>query len=438
MSVQPSMVELIDRKRQSKTLTADEIKYVVDACTRGDVPDYQMAALLMAIVCRGMTAHETAHLTLAMAASGSTLDLRDVAPVIVDKHSTGGVGDKTTLVVAPLVAACGVHVGKMTGRGLGHTGGTVDKLESITGFSAALDANQFKAVLRRHRLVLAGQSADLAPADGVIYALRDATATTHSIPLIASSIMSKKLAAGATTILLDVKVGRGAFMETETEGRELAEIMVHIGQQAGRTVQAVLSAMDQPLGRAIGNALEVAEAVATLRGDGPADLTAISRHEASLLLTMAGAAASVEEGEHQVDKVVRSGAALATLATVVAAQGGNAHQIDDPSHLPRAPIIHTVASAKSGVIAGIDALALGQLAMRMGAGRQRKGEAIDHSVGLVLHAKVGERVEASAPLATIHANSRTALATFEHDVRAAYTWSDHPVPPPPLLLGHID
>jgi pyrimidine-nucleoside phosphorylase len=399
------VTEIIDRKRRGEALEPAAIEAVVAGFTRGAVPDYQMAALLMAIVLRGMSDTETVTLTQAMARSGAMLDLSDIAPIVADKHSTGGVGDKTTLVVAPLVAACGVHVGKMTGRSLGHTGGTVDKLESISGFTAMLDAERFKALLRAHRLVLAGQSADLAPADGLIYALRDATATVQSIPLIASSIMSKKLAAGATAILLDVKVGRGAFMETLAEARQLADLMVAIGQQAGRRTQAVLSAMDQPLGRAIGNALEVAEAVATLRGEGPPDFEALCRHEAGLLLALAGAAADAAAGERQAAAALRSGAALERLATVVAAQGGDARQIESLARLPAAPVVREVASPRSGWIAGLDALALGRLVVRLGGGRQRKGEAIDHRVGLMLRAKVGDRLVAGDPLATVHPSS---------------------------------
>jgi pyrimidine-nucleoside phosphorylase len=369
-----------------------------------------------------------------MARSGAMLDLSDIAPIIADKHSTGGVGDKTTLVVAPLVAACGVHVGKMTGRGLGHTGGTVDKLESISGFTATLDAERFKALLRAHRLVLAGQSADLAPADGLIYALRDATATVQSIPLIASSIMSKKLAAGATAILLDVKVGRGAFMETVAEARRLANLMVTIGRQAGRRTQAVLSAMDQPLGRAIGNALEVAEAVATLRGEGPPDFEALCRHEAGLLLALAGAVADPAEGERQAAAALRGGAALERLATVVAAQGGDARQIETPARLPAAPVAREVVSPRSGWIAWLNALVLGRLVVRLGGGRQRKGDAIDHRVGLVVRAKVGDHLAAGDPLATVHAAAEADATAAAAELLAAITWSDQAVPIPPLIL----
>ena len=431
------MVELIDRKRRGEALSRMEIEWVVTQFTEGMLPDYQMAALLMAIVLRGMSAHEITDLTLAMARSGAVLDLSDVAPMVVDKHSTGGVGDKTTLVVAPIVAAAGVHVGKMTGRGLGHTGGTVDKLESIDGFTAALVADRFKAVLRAHRLVLAGQSAEFAPADGLIYALRDATATVQSIPLIASSIMSKKLAAGATAILLDVKVGRGAFMHYLDDAQALAEQMVAIGTAAGRRTEAVLSAMDQPLGRAVGNALEVAEAVATLRGEGPADFAAFCRYAAGELLVMAGAAGDQAEGERQAEAVVRSGAALATLAAVVEAQGGDRRQVEEPARLPAAPARRVVPAPADGFVAAIDALAIGRLGVRLGGGRARKGDLIDHRVGLVLQAKVGDRVAAGQPLATVHAANEAAAAAALPAVQHAFTLSEAVVPPPPLLLGRV-
>jgi pyrimidine-nucleoside phosphorylase len=431
------MVDVIDRKRRGEALTEAEIGAVVADFTAGRTPDYQMAALLMAILLRGMTAEETTALTLAMARSGALLDLSDVAEIVADKHSTGGVGDKTTLIVAPIVAARGVYVGKMSGRGLAHTGGTIDKLESIAGFEATLPAERFRELLRRHRLVLAGQSAELAPADGLIYALRDATATVQSIPLIASSIMSKKLAAGATAILLDVKVGRGAFMTTLPEARELAELMVAIGRGAGRRTRAVLSAMDQPLGRAVGNALEVAEAVATLRGDGPADLAALCRHEAGALLALAGAAPDAAEGERLADAAVRDGSALATFAACVAAQGGEARQVERPDRLPAAPVVVEVASPRAGWLAGIDALQIGQLAMRLGGGRQRKGDPIDHRVGLSLRAKVGERLAAGEPLVAVHAARAADVDAIRADLLAAYAWSDAPVAAPPLLLGEV-
>jgi pyrimidine-nucleoside phosphorylase len=313
----------------------------------------------------------------------------------------------------------------------------VDKLESITGFSAALDADRFRAILRHHRLVLAAQSADLAPADGLLYALRDATATVQSLPLIASSVMSKKLAGGATHILLDVKVGRGAFMPTAADGRELARLMLDIGRQAGRHVEAVLSGMEQPLGQAVGNALEVAEAVATLQGLGPADLTDLCLHEAAALLVMAGAARDVAEAKRLARATIQSGAALDTLAGVVEAQGGDPGQVRAPQRLPRAPAIETIPATTTGAVSHLDALVIGQIAMRLGAGRRQKGDAIDHRIGLVLHAKVGSTVVADAPLVTVHAATPAAIDAVRHDLLTAYQWSDRPVTPPPLLLDHL-
>jgi pyrimidine-nucleoside phosphorylase len=429
------MVDSIDRKRRGEALDRDEIEAIVASFTSGQTPDYQMAALLMAIVLRGMTDAETAALTQAMARSGDLLDLTDVAPVIADKHSSGGVGDKATLIVAPIVAACGVHVGKMSGRGLAHTGGTIDKLESIDGFTASLTADQFRTVLAAHWLVLAGQSASLAPADGLIYALRDATATVQSIPLIASSIMSKKLAAGATAILLDVKVGRGAFMTNVADAQALAQVMVTIGRAAGRRTEAVLSRMDQPLGRAVGNALEVAEAVATLRGAGPPDLTTLCRHEAGALLALAGAVPDRATGERRAEQAIRDGSALASLAATVAAQGGDDRQVLDPARLPQAPVVVDITAPQSGWVAAIDALAVGQLAMRLGGGRARKGDAVDHRVGLVFHAKTGDRVTAGGPLVTVHAASQAGVDAIRADLLAAFAWSDSSVTAPDILIA---
>lgn len=437
MTMPLPMVEIIDRKRRGVTLSAGELGAVVAGFTAGRIPDYQMAALLMAIVWRGLTDAETLALTEAMADSGQRLDLSDIAPVVADKHSTGGVGDKTTLVVAPLVAACGLPVGKMTGRGLGHTGGTVDKLESIAGMEMALDAERFRTILRRHRLVLAGQSAELAPADGVIYALRDVTATVESIPLIASSIMSKKLAAGATAILLDVKVGRGAFMEDLEAARALATLMVSIGRRAGRRTRAVLSAMEQPLGRAVGNALEVAEAVAVLQGGGPDDLVTLCCHEAAELLVVGGFEDDQATAERRVEAVRRDGRALALLAAVVAAQGGDARQIEEPARLPQAPVRIMLPSPVDGWVGAIDARAIGRLVMRLGGGRQRKGDSIDHRVGLRLLAKIGERVEAGAPLLEVHAASAPIVPELAPELLAAYQFVAARPPAAPLLLGSV-
>src|SRR5215471_1791720 len=321
------VVELIRKKRDGDVLSTAEINWLVDQYTRELIPDYQMSALLMSIYWRGMNARETSDLTLAMADSGEELHVRDTISPVVDKHSTGGVGDKVTLAVAPLVAACGVAVGKMTGRGLGHTGGTVDKLESITGFRSTLSREEFMRILTQHRIVLAGQSDDLAPADGKMYALRDVTGTIESIPLIAASIMSKKLAIGASHLLLDVKVGSGAFMKNIEQARELAQTMVDIGRLAGLHTVAAITSMNQPLGCAIGNALEMAEAISILRGEGPEDVSELCYHEACELLVMTGASATMSEAEKRIQHVIHSGEAVTKLAEVIAAQDGDPQQI---------------------------------------------------------------------------------------------------------------
>ncbi len=430
-------VELIRKKRNGRALHADEIAWLVRAYTDGDVLDYQMAAFLMAVVWRGMTATETVALTLAMARSGAELRLRERISPVADKHSTGGVGDKATLAVAPLVAACGLPVAKMTGRGLGHTGGTVDKLESIRGIRLELGAKQFEKLLRAHGLALAAQSSQLAPADGKMYALRDVTATVDSIPLIAASIMSKKLAIGPSHLLLDVKVGSGAFMKTEKDARRLAETMVRIGERAGVRTVAALSSMEQPLGRAVGNALEVAEAVAVLRGEGPKDVTELCLHEAALLLEMTGLAVDEADAHVRLVVAIAEGAAVAKLEEVVAAQGGDAAQIADPMLLPRAPWVEALAAPRAGYLAAMDTERVGMVAVHLGAGRLKKGEDVDPAVGLVLLAKVGDRVEAGQPLVEVHARTSTAAAAIRDELLAAYRWSDEPAATPPLLLGTV-
>src|SRR5437867_3001783 len=331
-------VELIRKKRDGHSLSTEEINWFIAEYMREQIPDYQMSAWLMAVYWRGMDARETSDLTLAMAHSGEELHVRDVISPVVDKHSTGGVGDKVTLAVAPLVAACGVAVGKMTGRGLGHTGGTVDKLESVTGFRSMLSRAEFLRILTQHHIVLAGQSSDLAPADGKMYALRDVTGTVESIPLIAASIMSKKLAIGASHLLLDVKVGSGAFMKSVEQARELAQTMVDIGRLADRHTVAAITSMDQPLGRAIGNVLEMAEAIAILHGHGPDDVSELCFLEASELLFMTESASTMYEAEKRVEQGIRTGAAIAKLAEVVEAQGGDPHQVERPELLPQAPV----------------------------------------------------------------------------------------------------
>ncbi len=432
-----SVVELIKNKRDGRAFSTEEIDWLVQGFTRGDIPDYQFSALLMAIVWRGMDARETADLTLAMARSGGQLDVRRKLSPVVDKHSTGGVGDKVTLAVGPLVAACGLPVAKMSGRGLGHTGGTIDKLESISGFRTALSQEDFWSILQTHRLVIAGQSSDLAPADGKMYALRDVTGTVDSIPLIASSIMSKKLAIGASHLLLDVKVGSGAFMKTLQDAETLAQTMVDIGTRAGVQTAAVISAMDQPLGQAIGNALELAEAIHILQGSGPADVTALCHHEAATLLEMTGLATTAEEAEATVQQAINSGAALATFAAVVQAQGGDPRQIEQPDLLPTAPVRVPLTAPHAGYIAHINAEQVGLATMKLGAGRFQKGDPIDHATGLILTAKVGDQLEAGQTLLEIHARTEAQAAAVQEELLSAYHWSEAPVSPGPLIYSQI-
>lgn len=430
-------VELIRKKRDRYTLSTAEINWLVEQYTQEQIPDYQVSAWLMAVYWRGMNARETSDLTLAMARSGEELHVRDIISPVVDKHSTGGVGDKVTLAVAPLVAASGVTVGKMTGRGLGHTGGTVDKLESITGFRAALSREEFIHILTQHHIVLAGQSNDLAPADGKMYALRDVTGTIESIPLIAASIMSKKLAIGASHLLLDVKVGSGAFMKDVDQAHELAQTMVDIGRLAGLHTVAAITSMEQPLGHAIGNALEMAEAIAILRGEGPEDVSELCYHEAAELLLMTGTAKSMSEAELRVEHAIHSGAALAKLAEVIAAQDGDARQVEHPELLPRAPVRRMLVAPRSGYIAGIEAERMGLASMQLGAGRFKKGEQIDHRTGFVLQAKMGDYLRAGESLVEIHARSESEAASIQDALLSCYTWSEGPVTLGPLIYDTI-
>src|SRR6266487_3113309 len=430
-------VDLIRKKRDGNALSTGEINWLVDQYTHEQVPDYQMSAWLMAVYWRGMDARETSDLTLAMAHSGEELHVRDIVSPVVDKHSTGGVGDKVTLAVAPLVAACGVAVGKMTGRGLGHTGGTVDKLESVAGFRASLSREEFLRILTQHGMVLAGQSNDLAPADGKMYALRDVTGTIESIPLIAASIMSKKLAIGASHLLLDVKVGNGAFMKTVEQAQLLAETMVEIGGLAGLHTVAAITAMNQPLGRAIGNALEMAEAITILHGNGPQDVSELCYHEAAELLVMTGTAGTLPEAEKSVEQAIRSGAAVAKLAEVIAAQGGDARQIEQPDLLPSAPVRLMLVAPRSGHIVGIQSEQMGLASMRLGAGRFKKGEQIDHRTGFILQVKVGDYCRSNEPLVEIHARNESEAAAVQEELLACYTWSDAPVTVGPLIYDTI-
>jgi len=430
-------VDIIIKKRDGLTLTKQEIDFFVQGFTRGEIPDYQAAAFLMAVYLRGMNREETIDLTLAMARSGDTLDLHDVAPLVVDKHSTGGVGDKTTLVVAPLVASLGLPVGKMSGRGLGFSGGTLDKLESIRGYRTYLSVDEFKAQLRDHGIVVSGQTRELAPADGKFYALRDVTGTVSSLPLIVSSVMSKKIAAGADVIVLDVKVGKGAFVKTLEEAKTLAELMVEIGRGAGRQVSAVLSDMNQPLGKAVGNALEVKEAIDTLRGKGPDDFQEHCLVIAEQMVFLGGKASSLQQARQLLQKSLSEGKAWDKFVEWITAQGGEKSVIEDPSLLPQAQFIEELPSPRSGYIAALNAMKVGMTAVLLGAGREKKGEPVDHAVGIVLAKKVGDHVEKGEPLLTIHANDRDKLEEAKAQLLTAYSWSDEPVPPLPLFYEVI-
>lgn len=430
-------IEIIAKKRDGLALSAEEIRWFIQRYTAGDLPDYQAAALLMAIYLRGMTPEETIALTMAMVESGTTLSFHDVVPYVVDKHSTGGVGDKTTLALAPLVASVGLPVAKMTGRGLGFSGGTLDKLESIPGFRATLSPARFRAQVREIGLAIAGQSEDLAPADGKLYALRDVTATVESPPLMASSIMSKKLAAGADAILLDVKVGHGAFLKTLPAAETLAELMVAIGKSQGREMRAVLTDMHQPLGLAVGNALELREAIETMQGKGPADFRLLVLTFASHMLVMGRKARSLEEARQLAEHALDSGKALAKFRQFVAAQGGDVSVVDDPAKLPAAAYIHTVPAPRTGYLSMVNAKEVGMTSMMLGAGREKKGDPIDHAVGVMLHVKVGQRVEKDDPLFTIHANRAEDIAPATERLLNACAWSDTPVVPPPLIYKVI-
>ena len=398
------MYDIIMKKRNGGELSKEEIDFFIEGYTKGEIPDYQVSALMMAIYFRKMTEAETLALTMAMAASGDRLDLSGIRGVKVDKHSTGGVGDKTSLALAPMVAACGIPVAKMSGRGLGHTGGTIDKLESFPGFTTALTTERFIDNVNRIGIAIMGQTADLAPADKKLYALRDVTATVDNLSLIASSIMSKKLAAGADAIVLDVKTGSGAFMKQEAEAKALAEEMVKIGKNAGRRTVAVISDMDQPLGFAVGNALEVREAIETLRGNGPEDFLELCLTLGSQMLMAGGKAESAREAEEMLRAVIADGSALGKLAEFVEAQGGDGSAVYHPELLPQAAIQEPVAAPESGYLSRIVCDEVGICSLILGGGRETKESEIDLSVGLVLCKKVGDYVEAGEPLAVIHAN----------------------------------
>ena len=427
-----NMVEIITKKKLGQALTAEEIDFFVQGAARQTIPDYQLSALLMAIRLRGMTAEETTRLTLSMRDSGDVADLSAIPGVKVDKHSTGGVGDTTTLVLAPLVAACGVPVAKMSGRGLGHTGGTLDKLESIPGLSVELTEERFIRQVQHIGVAVIGQTGSLAPADKTLYALRDVTATVDSLPLIASSIMSKKLASGSDAIVLDVKTGSGAIMQTLEGSIELAKAMVDIGTLAGKPVTAVVTGMEQPLGTHVGNALEVKDAIDVLSGRTRGDLLAVSLLLGGHMLVLAGRAATPEEGSALLQEALDSGRGLEKLREMIAAQGGDPAVCDDVTLLPQPAVIRRVAAGCTGYVKDMDTMALGLAAQAMGAGRVRKTDALDYSVGFILPVRIGDRVEKDTELCTLYARNEEEAARAEAAIRGAISFSDAPVERPPL------
>lgn len=430
-------VDIIIKKRDRQELSREEIEYFIQGYTRGEIPDYQAAAWAMAVVLNSMTMREITDLTLAMAYSGEVLDLSGVVPIAVDKHSTGGVGDKTTLVVEPTVAACGLPVAKMSGHGLGFSGGTLDKMESIPGYRTNLTTEEFLAQLRQIGLVLTGQSADLAPADGKLYALRDVTGTVQSIPLIASSVMSKKIAAGAQGIVLDVKWGKGAFMTHLQEARELANTMAYIAHLTGRKAVALLSDMNQPLGCAVGNALEVVEAIETLRGGGPEDFRQHCLEVAGYMLMLGELAKDEKEGQLMAKEAIATGKSLELFRKLVHTQGGDVSYVDHPERFPQAPLVDRLVAPRRGYLREIDARVVGETSVMLGAGRAKKEDPIDHAVGIIVHNKVGDFVEKGQTVFSIHANREDLMEQAKSNLLNALTWSDDPVPPLPLFYGVV-
>ena len=430
-------VDIIRAKRDGDALPREAIETFVRGVTDGSWPDYQAAALLMAIVLRGMNAEETTWLTEAMTRSGDRVNLDHIPGVKVGKHSTGGVGDKVSIVLAPLAAACGVVVPKMSGRGLGHTGGTLDKLESIPGFRVALTLDEFRSMLSTVGCCLISQTETIAPADKVLYALRDVTATVESLPLIAASVMSKKLAEGSTALVLDVKCGRGAFMKQPGDARELARSLVSIGTGAGVRTEAFITAMDVPLGRAVGNAVEIAECIDLLKGKGPDDLSAVISRLGSRMVLLGEKAGTESEAEAKVKSALASGAALDKLRQMIGRQGGDAAVVDDPSRLPSAKLAHTITASRPGVVTDMDALLVGRAAVALGAGRDKKGDPVDPAAGILLHKKPGETVTEGEPTLELRYNDASRLETAIGLATRAVAVGDHPPAPTPLILGWV-
>lgn len=431
------MIDIISKKRAGIELTTEEINFFVQKYTDGDIPDYQVSALLMAICFQKMNMRETADLTMAMVNSGDILDLSNIDGVKVDKHSTGGVGDTTTLVLTPMVAALGIPVAKMSGRGLGHTGGTIDKLESFEGFSVEISEEQFINNVNNNKIAIMGQTADLAPADKKLYALRDVTGTVENISLISSSIMSKKIAAGADAIVLDVKIGDGAFMKSFEDAKELAEAMVSIGKNVGRNTVAVISDMDQPLGFAVGNALEVKEAIDTLKGIGPNDLLELCLTLGSNMVVLAKKAKTVEEARKMLLNVIEDGSALTKLKEFIASQGGNSKQVDDTNLLPKAKYVIEVKSKIDGFVSKIDSEQIGLIAMELGAGRATKEDNVDLAVGIVLNKKRGNKIASGETLAYIHTNDESKIEKATKDIIESYHITKESPKDIPLIYGVI-
>ena len=431
------MYDLIMKKRNGDALSTEEIEYMIKEYTADHIPDYQMSAMMMAVYFQGMSAQETVALTMAMAHSGDMMNLSAVEGVKVDKHSTGGVGDKTSIALTPMVAACGVKIAKMSGRGLGHTGGTIDKLESFAGFTTGITEEHFIRQVNEIGVSIMGQTADIAPADKKLYALRDVTATVDNMSLIASSIMSKKLASGADAIVLDVKTGSGAFMKKEEDSFALAREMVTLGNMAGRKTIAVVSDMDQPLGRAVGNALEVEEAIATLRGEGPEDFMRLCMTLGAYMLVAGGAAADEEEAKEKLEHVIADGSALKKLADFVQAQGGDPRAVYDTSLLPKAAVVEEIMTPQEGYVSRIDCDEIGICSLILGGGRETKDSEIDLSVGLILHKKVGDQVKADESLATIYANDPDKLAAARERFLKAYHFTKQSVQKTELIKGIV-
>jgi pyrimidine-nucleoside phosphorylase len=431
------MVDIIEKKRNGLELTNEEIQFMIKGYTNGDIPDYQMSAFSMAVFFKGMTKGEQVYLTEAMAESGDQINLSGIEGIKVDKHSTGGVGDTTTLILAPLVASVGVPVAKMSGRGLGHTGGTIDKLESVNGFHVEISNEEFIRLVNINKIAVIGQSANLTPADKKLYALRDVTATVDSIPLIASSIMSKKIAAGADAIVLDVKTGGGAFMKNLDDAKELARTMVDIGNGVGRKTKAIISDMNQPLGFAVGNALEVKEAIETLKGNGPLDLHELCLTLGSHMVVLAEKAADFKQARELLEESMVTGNALNTFKTFLTAQGGDASVVDDPAKLPGAAFRFEVPAKTSGYVAEITAEEIGIAAMMLGAGRVTKESEIDLAVGVVLHKKVGDYARVGDSLLTIHSNKEQIQDVIDK-IYSAYKFSEEKTTKPTLIYTEID